>query len=215
MKMIYSCASNSQDLLNKCSKMQVERKSERDSTVGKIRGGMAKRKREDFRMASFGGICFLLACLLFGISSVQGDESSYREVCNKTGDNYYFCIDCFEEHQRNDLDYGGISITCARDSTLVAHKTALDYSNNSTGRFQDVMKFCEPKLDLAAKYLEASLRAWREQRKEDTVEFIDFCSSNFASCTKRISGFNLSIGFIREFGTVRARIEVADVIVSL
>ncbi|KAL3535195.1 hypothetical protein ACH5RR_003656 [Cinchona calisaya] len=166
-------------------------------------------------MASFGEVCFIFAFLLFAGLGVQGDVSSYRDVCNKTGDNYYFCIDCFEDHQKNDSDYGGISIICTRDSTLIAQKTALEYSNNSTGKFQDVMKFCAPKLDLAAEYFAAALRSWREQRKEDTTEFIDFGWSHFYSCTEKLSGFELSKEFIIEFTTVRARIEVASTIVSL
>ncbi|KAL3535203.1 hypothetical protein ACH5RR_003664 [Cinchona calisaya] len=135
-------------------------------------------------MASFGEVCFIFAFLLFAGLGVQGDVSSYRDVCNKTGDNYYFCIDCFEDHQKNDSDYGGISIICTRDSTLIAQKTALEYSNNSTGKFQDVMKFCVPKLDLAAEYFAAALRSWREQRKEDTTEFIDFVSLKEAILSK-------------------------------
>ncbi|KAL3535171.1 hypothetical protein ACH5RR_003632 [Cinchona calisaya] len=169
----------------------------------------------NFHMASFGEVCFIFAFLLFGGLGSQGDVSSYRDVCNKTGDNYYFCIDCFEDHQKNDSDYGGISIICTRDSTLIAHKTALEYSNNSTGRFQDAMKFCVPKLDLAAEYFAAALRSWREQRKEDTKKFINFGWTHFGNCTDRISGFNFSKEFIVEFATVRIRIEVAFVIVSL
>lgn len=70
-------------------------------------------------MGSFGGT-YIFALLLFGCFGVQGDNSSFYDVCNKTNGNYYYCIDCLKKKHQNqeDLDYDGVSITCSSDSAL-------------------------------------------------------------------------------------------------
>ncbi|KAL3535188.1 hypothetical protein ACH5RR_003649 [Cinchona calisaya] len=166
-------------------------------------------------MAYFGGVLYLLAGLLLGSLGVQGDESSYKEVCNKTGDYYYYCIDCFEKHQNNDLDYGGISINCTTDSALVVEKSVLEFSKNSTGKFQEAMNFCVEKVDAAAAHFAASLRCWREQRKEDTIEYIQYGRNNFTDCVYKLSPFNISVGFIRQLAAVTSYVQISIIIVSL